>query len=103
MANQLTLREGEESQVFQTSIHLKSSLNRMYKTIIKFYAKSKVYCDWYKCQECGADKIMDFFEYCPKCGRKIIIKKLPIKQATSKKYPQRAKKKAKQTITIQYR
>lgn len=41
-------------------------------TTIKEVGKDEVWCDWYKCNNCGGEMITEDSNYCPDCGYKII-------------------------------
>lgn len=33
----------------------------------------ELYDLWYKCKKCGESNIVDWFNYCPMCGVKIMV------------------------------
>jgi hypothetical protein len=35
-----------------------------------FYDKDEIYCNWYKCPECGQTCVMQASKYCQECGVK---------------------------------
>jgi predicted RNA-binding Zn-ribbon protein involved in translation (DUF1610 family) len=40
-------------------------------TTITPVGKDEVYANWFKCDKCGNEMILDDFNYCPNCGREI--------------------------------
>lgn len=41
------------------------------KTTITSIGKDEIYCEFFECDKCDNEYIIEGFKYCPGCGRKI--------------------------------
>ena len=54
-----------------TTIQDEPKEERKISSQVIFIGKDEWYCGWYMCNKCECETIMDDFNYCPSCGRKI--------------------------------